>query len=169
MRKEFLYILASLFFFHCNDHGLQPAPAVEPGFGGVIHYTNWPPLDSLKDLRLIAFREFPPQNIIADVVSGRAYVFPRINEPSDRVRALLPYFVDSTFYAFHAPPGRYAYVVVAQQFGDSLFKDWRAVGQYDLDSDLTIPTELDVSDNSFRTGIDIRVDFWNPPPNPLVP
>ena len=169
MRKTFRSALLAILCLGCGDHGLEPAPLIEPGFGGVIFYVNWPPLDSLKDLRLVAFREFPPQNIFAEVINGRAYVFPRIEESQLRVRALLPYFVDSTSYDFRVPPGRYAYIAVAQQYGDSLFRDWRAVGQYDLDSDLTIPSELEVSDNTFVSNVDILVDFSDPPPTPIAP
>lgn len=147
----------------CSDHGLEPAPPIDPGFGGIIYYARWPPLDSLKDLRLVAFKDFPPTNIVGDVLSGRAYVFPRIGEPH------LPFYVDSTAYEFHVPSGRYAYVAVAQQFGDSLFKDWRAVGQYDLDTIAATPSPLEVGDNTFIPGVNIVVDFRNPPPTPIVP
>ncbi len=163
MRNFLLSVSSALLFFGCSDHGLEPEPSVEPGFGGVIYYRNWPPLDSLKDLRIVAFRDFPPQSIVGDIISGRAFVFPKLGESH------LPFFVDSTAYSFFVPPGRYAYVAVAQQFGDSLFRDWRAVGQYDLDSDVTIPSAVEVSDNTFVSRVNIFVDFWNPPPTPITP
>ncbi len=163
MRKALVPLVLLLLAVRCDDHGLEPVPPVEPGFGGVIYYENWPPADSLKDLRLVAFQDFPPQNILQDVINGRAYVFPKIGESG------LPFYVDSTEYEIHVPPARYAYVVVAQQFSEDLFSDWRAVGQFDIDADLTVPAAVRVSENTFIADVDIFVDFWNPPPTPIAP
>ena len=45
--------------------------------------------------------------------------------------------------------------------------DWRAVGQYDLDTILTEPSPVVVTANDTLDGIDILVDFANLPPPPL--
>ena len=50
----------SLFLAGC-DHGLAPPSENQrTAISGTITYQNWPPADSLKDLRLVAFKEYPP-------------------------------------------------------------------------------------------------------------
>lgn len=131
---------------------------------GVIRYQHWPPRDSLHDLRLVAFRVFPPSNIVSEVLLGRAVVYPPLGDT-----ALVPFFVDSLRYQFSLPAGEYKYVVVAQQYGPTVTTDWRAVGQYDLDSNYAVPSPVMVIADSTVVGIDIRVDFSNPPPPPPPP
>jgi hypothetical protein len=57
-------------------------------------------------------------------------------------------------------------VAVAQQFGPDVMSNWRAVGQYDLDSNLAVPSAVTVTERETVTGIDITVDFDNLPPPP---
>ena len=67
------------------------------------------------------------------------------------------------------PAGYYAYVVVAQQYGEVVTEDWRAVGQYDTTGTGTdsIPTAVTVLENNIMENIDIEVDFYNLPPQPF--
>ncbi|MCZ6776831.1 MAG: hypothetical protein O7D34_10285 [Ignavibacteria bacterium] len=62
------------------------------------------------------------------------------------------------------PATTYPYVVIAQQFGPDLMMDWRAVGQYDLDTILAEPSPVVVTAGDTLDGIDILVDFANLPP-----
>jgi hypothetical protein len=147
----------------CNQ-GLEP---VEPGtavsaVAGTIRYRNWPPPDSLLDLRIVAFREFPPGNIVASVLSGQAAVYPPLGDTS-----LVPFYVDSVRYGFALDPGTYEYVTVVQQFGQNLFTDWRAVGQYDLDTNLEVPSPILVPAADTLRDVNISVDFSHPPPPPF--
>ena len=146
------------------DGGLAPPERAEgpPYLTGLITYRNWPPADSILDLRLVLFKNFPPGDIVSEVLSGRAVVHPPIGDTS-----LVPFFVDSLRYRFTAAAGNYAYLVVAQQFGPDVRADWRAVGQYDLDSDPAIPTPVTLADGDTTRGINIAVDFANPPPTPF--
>ena len=145
------------------DEGLKPKITVQVGsFSGQIHYSNWPPRDSLFDLRLVAFRTFPPRDIVSEVLSGRAYVYPGLGDT-----ALVPFFVDSLRYMVTVPTGKYEYVVIAQQHGPNVNTDWRPVGQHDLDTDPSTPSPIEVAADSLLTGIDIWVDFRNPPPAPF--
>jgi hypothetical protein len=146
------------------DGGLAPPEraAGPPFVSGLITYRNWPAADSIVDLRLVLFRNFPPGDIVQEVLSGRAVVYPAIGDTS-----LIPFFVDSLAYLFTAPSGTYAYAVVAQQFGPNVQEDWRAVGQYDLDFDLSVPSPVTLTDGDTTRGIDIAVDFLNPPPTPF--
>ncbi len=154
-----LVIVLIVVLSSCNE-GL--APRIETsGISGVIRYKNWPPLDSLRDLRLVAFKYFPPTNIVLDVLQGRAIVYPAIGDT-----ALVPFYVDSLIYTAPLPAGRYEYVVIAQQYGPNILADWRPVGQYDLDSNYAVPSPVIVLEGTITRFIDINVDFRNPPPFP---
>jgi len=150
----------------CNQ-GLTPESGAEAPTDGVlagmITYRNWPPVDSLFDLRLVAFRDFPPGNILGAVLNGRAIVYPPLGDTS-----LVPFLVDSLAFQFSLPAGEYKYLAVVHQFGRNLFADWRAVGQYDTDSDPLIPTPILIPAGGRLTGIVIPVDFINRPPPPFL-
>lgn len=157
-----LLAACSLLPVSCDQGLAPPAPGVLPaGRGavtGVVRYRNWPPRDSLLDLRIVLFRNYPPGNIVSEVTQGRAAVHPPLGDT-----ALVPYFVDSLRYTLTAPSGVYQYVVVAQQFGPNLFTDWRLVGQYDLDSNFAVPSPVTVPDADTVRSVDINVDFARPP------
>lgn len=144
----------------CEDHGLAPATQSEsPGFSGIIRVRSaWPPQDSVRDLRIAAFRTYPPKDILSEVLSGTT-VF------SEE----LPYGVDSLSYRVQADAlsGSFAYVVVAQNYGPDPFKEWRAVGVYTITGDFTMPSPIDLAEGRFLRGIDVEVDFINLPPQPF--
>lgn len=149
------------------DKGLEPTSETSPlpqngVFAGLITFRNWRVADSLYDIRLVAFRVFPPGDIVNEVLLGRAIIHPPIAGGQLTTRN-----TDSLRYTVEAPAMTYPYVVVAQQFGPDLMTDWRAVGQYDLDTILTEPSPVVVTANDTLDGIDIHVDFSNPPPPPL--
>ena len=160
-------VLGAFLFSSCNE-GIQAPPegsaAATPGasgFAGTITYRNWPPADSLIDLRIVAFKNFPPGNIVTEVLSGTAIIYPPLGG------ANLPFNVDTTRYFVPAPGGQYNYVAVAQQFGPLVTVDWRAVGQYDLDTDPAIPSSIQVPADDTLMHVDINVDFINLPPQPF--
>jgi hypothetical protein len=145
------------------DQGLSPvsvsAPASLHGISGTITFHHWPPRDSLLDLRLAAFKNLPSSDLVADIRQGRA----RFTE------TLTPYGADSIPYRLllaPLPPGRFSYVGVAQQFGPNIQQDWRLVGVYRTTGDTTSPGFVDVPADSVVPGVNINVDFLNPPPVP---
>ena len=156
------FLLSGILIFSRCDHGLSPADAtVVTGISGEITYEdNWPPADSLKDLRLVAFKKFPPRNIVLEVLSGEAIVYPPIDSAS------LQFYVTSQEYSMELPPDTFEYIVVAQRYGDDVFNDWRAVGQYDTDED-SLPTPIILKENTFLKNINIHVDFENLPIQPF--
>jgi hypothetical protein len=162
--KSYLIIGMLLLIYLANscDHGLAP-PEARTGISGVIRYHNWPPADSLVDLRLIVFNNYPPGDIFFEITSGRAVVYPPLGPES------LPFYADSTEYYVDLATGNYEYVVVAQQYADNLTSDWWAVGQYDTTGTGrdSIPTAIEVIENSILNNIDINVDFNNKPPQPF--
>ena len=158
-----LIIFLSLFVAACN-HGIAPTgtpsePALPGAISGFIYYKNWPPAEEIKNLKLIVFLEFPPDNIILQVQSGRAVIHP------PELSESLPQFVDSTSYELQLDAGRYEYVVVAQQYGG--YFDWRAVGHYDITPADSFPSPVSVISDSILSGIDIYVDFANLPIQPF--
>lgn len=147
------------------DKGIEPSasPSLVGTFTGRITFANWDSAGALFDLRLVAARGFPlSANVLNEILAGRIVAYPPPNDTSH-----LPYNVDSVRYAFTLGAGTWEYVGVAQQFGPNLNQDWRAVGQYDLDSNLTIPTPVLVAANETTYNIDIHVDFANLPPSPF--
>ena len=146
------------------DEGLSPATqrALTGSFGGVIRFSNWQAADSIYDIRLVAFRTFPPTSLIGEVQSGNAVVYPPIGSGP-----LVSSQTDSLVYLVTVPALTYKYVVVAQQYGPDVFSQWKPVGQYDLDSNLTVPSPVVVSPNDTTFGVDIVVDFAHPPPPPF--
>jgi hypothetical protein len=160
MRSKILIILPILIFLSC-DHGLKPPEREitqqyeEPGFGGTVYFKgSWP--DTIYDLRVVAFRKYPPQNIINEVLQGMA-----------KFSEKLPQRVDSTNYKVTADTGKWEYVVVALQYGSNIFSDWKAVGVYDTTPEDTIPTPIYIPYGKFLRGVNITCDFNNPPPQPF--
>ena len=164
-RKSSLFLLLLCFLPSC-DEGLQPPQvggSVALGtFTGLVTFTNWEAVDSLYDLRLVAFTVYPPDDILNEVLQGRAIVHP----PLQTGQPFAARGTDSVSYSIVVPAKTYPYVVIAHQFGPDVFNDWRPVGQYDLDTNLTTPSSVVVVDGQTTPNINIIVDFENPPPLP---
>ena len=143
------------------EGGLSPENAASgaPGFGGeVVVFSNWPVRDSVVDMRVVAFRDYPPGNILAELISGTA-VF------SDE----LEYGAAVQEYSITADglTGVFEYIAVAQQTGPQLDKDWVVVGVYTLNGDPSLPSPIDLKDGRYLENISIDVDFENLPPQPF--
>ena len=166
MKKYILRLFIILLFvaWAC-DHGLAPpgetGPSKPTGISGIIYYQNWPPQDSVLNLKLVVFNDYPPGDIVTEVLNGNAKAYPE--DLADR----LPYGVDTTHYQMELAPRTYAYVVVAQQYGGNLYADWRAVGQYDATPQDSLPTSVTVIKDSVISGINIYVNFDSLPPQPF--
>ncbi len=151
---------------HCDKGLTPPEDQGITGISGTIFFSNWPPPDSLFDLRLVAFKNFPPENILVEILNGNAYVFPSIETDSAVVRKMLPFYADQVDYLFELPPGTYGYLAVAHQYGPNLLTDWQAVGQYDTDAD-SLPSPVVVREGEILRLIPITVDFHNLPIQPF--
>jgi hypothetical protein len=168
------YILGQIIFFMCKklpiiffliifiyecDHGLEPPTGSTSditGISGLISYNNWPAADSLFELRLVVFKNYPPTNIVAELLNQQAFVYPALADSS------LPYFVDTTSFILELTADTYEYIVIAQQYGPDLYVDWRVVGQYDTDLD-PLPSSVTVENGKLLENINVNVDFANPP------
>ncbi len=150
-----------IFLSGCN-HGLAPLP-VQPGFGGTIKFVStWPPQDSVYDIRVVAFYDYPPTNIIGEVESGSARVYPAISANP------WPLFVNSLAYSFSLDSSStFQYVAVALRYGANIFADWKVVGAYGYSHGVGEPKTVVIPPNTIINNIDIEVDFKNIPPTPL--
>lgn len=143
------------------DHGLDPERdvTVQPGMSGRITVRSaFPPTDSLRDLRVVLFRTYPPSGILEEFVAGRL----RFSDP-------LP--LDQTTFDWQIRgddlQGTYPYVVVAWLYGADPFTNWRVAGVYAPSGNLQVPEPVDLGAGRFVQGIDIDVDFVNLPPQPF--
>ncbi|MBA4312657.1 MAG: hypothetical protein C0417_08505 [Chlorobiaceae bacterium] len=164
--KSILHIITVIILTFSNfgcDKGLAPTEisqgggSVTKGISGTIHFSNWPPESTLVDLRLVAFKNYPPGDIVAEVMQGNAQY----------TETLKPYFSDSLSYTLVLTAATWSsiqYIVVAQQFGPNIQADWRMVGVYYTPGDSTKPGSLNLSSDGIIYGINIKVDFLNPPP-----
>lgn len=155
-----LYIGLVIFLNSCNE-GLAPPPPIAKSYvNGMITYkggkNKWPPLDSVKDIRVVAFKNYPPKNIIGEITSGDAYF-----------TGSMPKFADTSSYSieFSKPPLYIKYIAVAQQYGS--FLEWRAIGVYTISGDVTKPDSIFVIEGKTFNNININVDFDNLPPQPF--
>jgi hypothetical protein len=164
-----LLVLSGILLMGGCDKGLGPIN--EPsGFGGVIHFKNWPPADSVRDLRVVAFEQFPADSsgILASLLTGHGAVY-----PADlTAKGSLPKFVDNAPYEFTTKNGinlkvqQYSYIVVAQLYGPNSFTDWRPAGVYTTEAGTFNPSPIRVLLHRITPNVDIEVDFHNPPPKP---
>ncbi len=111
----------------------------------------WPAADSVLDIRIAAFKEYPPTSVIG-------YTDQR-----------LIYKVQSQSYSLEIAevPINIKYIAVEQQFGGDISKDWRIIGVFTRSGDVTMPSELTINEGQLFNNIDIIVNFSNLPPNPF--
>lgn len=158
-----LFLSGMLLLLSSCDEGLKPTTSIPTGsFVGIIRFTNWQAADSIYDMRLVAFKNFPPRDVVNEVLSGNAAVYPPLGGSPLVLSA-----VDSLTYSVTVPATVYKYVVVAQQYGPDIMANWKPVGQYDLDSNFAVPSSIVVAPNHTTSGVDITVDFAHPPPPPF--
>ena len=175
-QSPLLIPLVALFFVFVSgcDKGLEPLN--EPsGFSGVIHYKNWPGPDSLLELRIAAFTEYPADSsgILAALLSGKAVVYPQVTTGvlgalkilgGDRLADTVHY--DFTTQGTTLQVATYSYVVVAWRYGPNFFVDWRPAGVYAVNPDSFIPAPVRIVLHRITPDVDIYVDFHNLPPKP---
>ena len=165
MRERYLFGMVMVVIYCMMtgcDKGIAPiedSSATEIyGISGTIYFSNWPPVDSVIDLRLVAFVNYPPADIFSEVIQGRA-------KYTDR----LPYAVDSVNYTLiinPLPPDTIRCIAVGQQYGANIEQDWRLVGIYYTPGDSVIPGRFYVPADSILSNINIAVDYKKLPHQP---
>lgn len=172
MRKVFFaVVLAALISFIAGcDKGIEPEPANSTppgitGFSGTVTFVGtWP--SGIKRTHLVVFKNpiltsddfFPPNLsfVIDSIPKGRnSFTYNSVN--------------NNFISIFKITPGDYKYVVVAQSKTPTISldrKDWFIVGVYCIGNDQSKPATLTIQDGKMTTGVDVKVDFGNPPPQP---
>ncbi len=155
-------LLFCLLALEC-DSGLAP-PQIPPsppyGFKGTVYFQNWLPKDSIKDLRVVAFQNYPPGDIAAEYFGNRLRF-------SDEL--ISSYGANSIPYTIILNPmdvDSIPYIAVGKRFGDNQLKDWGMVGVYYAIGNSSRPGTVKVFPDSIVSGIDIYVDFNYPPTQP---
>jgi hypothetical protein len=168
MKKVLLIILISaVFIFRC-DGGIEPEPVKSDGptgFKGAVTFTgNWPA--GVKRTHLVVFKKpiqktddfFPPNlSFVSDSIPYGSLAF-NYNSLENNFLPIL-----------QLGEGTYSYVVVAQSKTEEISferKDWYVVGVYCNNGDQASPKELILRPGEITEGVNIKVDFNNPPPQP---
>lgn len=159
--KKLIIIIFAILLFSCEGGLEPPAQSGKSYLSGTLIFAdgknNWPPVDSLFGIRIAAFKKFPSENILTEIVAGNAYF--DVNS--------LPLYVDSAKFSLEItnPPVNLVYIIAVQQY-DSSITSQRVVGVYSLDENNTTHDSLMIEPG--RTyNITIPVDFDNLPPMPF--
>jgi hypothetical protein len=153
--------LACLLLAACGN-GLEPTNTgtqTMTGFRGKITVvSSWPSGDSLVNLRVVAFRNYPPASVLQDFLDGKL-------EFSDALQTN----VQEQEYTIQKDSlsGTFKYIVVAQQYGANPYENWKVVGVYSAPGTKWMPQQLTLQKGSIEDNVDIEVDFYNLPPQPF--
>lgn len=158
----FLIFLFAGINFNC-EHGI--APREEPlrtGISGTIKFLNEWPKDIYRT-HIVVFKD-----TIKTAVDFNIF---NIGFVSDTIPSgLKSYnFESDQNPVFPIGPGNYKYICVAQSFVPHVSldrKDWRVAGIYLSPEDSTKYGQIEIKEGIFLTGINITVDFKNPPIQP---
>lgn len=154
MKRKIYFILLAFLLFSCQE-GL--APLEKATIKGKITFIGNLPSDSLiKDLRVVAFNNYPPKDIVSEVLTGNA-IF---------TESLLPIKNNECYYFIEIDkfPKAIEYLVVARQYG-TLF-EWDVVGVYSNDTVNYTPKTI-VLTKPTTVNIDFVVDFNKKLPQPF--
>lgn len=157
--------LSLLLLISCEG-GLTVPPDIEPGIVGRLSApVSWPPqIDSVKTLWIFASQIYPldSSKVVAGIFNGQILLYPALDQT-------LPYGFTSLDYNFPLTPATYYYVGVLQRFGDLLLdpKSYRVVGVYENPQNPSEPGVITIREFQVMTGINITINFLNPPPQPF--
>jgi hypothetical protein len=171
VKSIYLIFLLTVILSSCTS-GLNPADYAQKAvLGGTIHYVkgggaaNFPPKDSLLDIRAVGFKEIPlDTNVIGIIGDGEAFFSTSLLDSAYAVEKV---------YTFEVPQSKLMdsavvlkYIVIAQLYGANFTSDWRVIGVYSTTQNFQ-PASIKVSAGEQRNDLDINVDFSNPPPQPF--
>ena len=164
-----VFLLLALTLAGGCDGGLAPAPPPKPGFAGTVYFdtAGWPPPDSVVNLWLFVSRIYPLDSakVFSGLINGSINVFPA-PDTSSITDPRVP--VDSVAFAYTLSSGRYLYAGVIQRLKpDFDIRSFRVVGMYAVPGQPDQPATFEVPEQGFATGIDITVNFTQPPPQPF--
>jgi len=167
-----IIVLLALVELSCNG-GLSPTPPPKPGISGTVVFAKntWPGTstapDSLYNLWIFASQIYPLDSSL--VINGLFLTNPPTIFLYPSVAENLPFNVDSVQYEFDLPVGTYKYIGVIQHITPDYqtIRSLRVVGVAKDRADSTLPLQAQVVEGTVTSGVNIHVDFHNPPPQPF--
>ena len=139
---------------------------------GIVRYvrgagkTNFPPKDSLYDIRVVVFKQIPRDtNLVQTLANGEAFFSASLLDTA--YAANVPFEVEIPQSQIGDSSMTIRYVAVGQQYGANIFSDWRVIGIYSKDS-LYTPVTVRATPGLLVNGITIDVDFLRIPPQPFI-
>jgi len=171
MYKTFLSLVICCLLYSISgcDKGIEPEPEKivtgQTGFRGKVTFTgNWPA--GIKRTHIVVFKN--------EINNSNDFQLPNLSFVIDSIPYRSNSFtynsIDNNFIPlFTLAPGDYKYIVVAQSRTleiSQVRSDWFIVGVYYKNGDTSKPGTMTIQDGVITTGVDINVDFNNPPPQP---
>lgn len=162
MKKfSYIFVVSLALFLNACQEGLAPEFGKKEAniYGKLIvvsGVTSWPVPDSAIELRVVAFKEYPPKDIIGEILSGNAYF-----------TDTLPRFIDTIPFSLKIdnPPVELKYIVGALRYGSIV--EWKVIGVYTMDTLSKKPAPIYVRKGDIISNINIFVDFNNLPEQPF--
>lgn len=155
MRSIVLFVL--LFSLFSCQEGISPNDGAKESYvsGKLIVISginSWPSEDSARELRVLVVPQYPPYNILSDILEGRAYL-------SDT----LPRFKDTINYIvkIQKTPMPEAYILASLRYGTIVQQ--RLIGFYKKIIENKIPDKLFIGKGINLKNLDIYIDFYNLP------
>ncbi|MCX7879846.1 MAG: hypothetical protein N2517_04210 [Ignavibacteria bacterium] len=113
---------------------------------------SWPPPDSSRELRVLVVPQYPPINIFADILQGKAYLSDTLVRYTDTI----PFRV-----VVQKPPMNSAFILASLRYGN--ISQQRLIGFYKKNRESKLPDMLKIDKGQILKGLDIFVDFNNLP------
>jgi hypothetical protein len=141
-------------------------PDIEPAIAGTMTVMgSWPPSDSVDAMWLFASEVYPLDSalVFSGIFAGKIRVYPSLD-------GTLPEGFDTLAFVFAVPPATYHYIGVLQRFlpgSDFNLDNYRVVGVYSNPGLPGEPRDVRVREYQVAAGINISIDFANPPPQPF--
>lgn len=165
MRTSAGLCLCLVILISCEG-GLTVPPDIEPGIVGLLTApSSWPSqTDSVKTLWIFASQIYPldSSKVVAGIFNSQILLYPALDQS-------LPYGFTSLDYNFPLTPATYYYIGVLQRFGDNVVdpRSYRVVGVYENPQNPSEPGVITIREFQVLTGINIMINFVNPPPQPF--
>jgi hypothetical protein len=177
MRKILFLIIVcfSVYFITGCDKGIEPEPEKtnpigQTGFSGKIMFAGtWP--SGITRTHLFVFKN--------PIISNQDFSYANLSFVTDPIPYGSAEFdinsIDQNYISknylpgFDITPGDHSYVIVAQSKTAEISfarADWTIVGIYNIGGDQTKPNILTIQGGQITPGVNIIVDFNNPPPQP---
>jgi len=165
MKFFFITLLATITLISC-DGGLEPeksVPDTRTGFGGTVTFVGeWDP--EVTETIIVLFNDPLLSEEDFNILNLKYLSTPILFGTNEFVYNT----IDSVSFG-SVEAGSYAYLAVAQTKADPITlnrEDWYVVGVYQSAESGAEPGEISIEEKKFKSNVNIKCDFNNPPPQP---